>query len=1015
LKAKILTGLIYIWKSLNTSLHWTDNYPPKNEGMLQHMNDINPSIVVGRDRSHVRTLLSQYPDAEVVSAAAFFDKVRFLAFVENKKLRRDDHAPMIIAQKILLEQNSSFSVQLSNRFSSLYSSLYHGTSTPTDVLNHLGQEQYDFRSALEIVGKIDLMMSKHSLANGVSALYYSWQIMKNKNQLPLSFYLGQKIVLYYLVDLTLLEIEIIKELSHLGVIFDIYFPLDFNSRGINVSVDFSAQQFERCSELYNINLIFNNIAQSGAVNILVESLFQNESIEMSKKNCTIDVLADLIQEANHLAQMIAQILTEFPDSFIALAVPSIDKRSEIYKRTLLRYGISVRDRKGIPLLETQAGTILETLFSARLWSLPKNDLIGLINHPNFSLHVDDNVIRSRVLRLVSDLGIDDQILLEPKELRYQDTILKFRKILANEDERNQDLEFLSNWLEKTNNLLQLLPLHENFQGHLNAVLSLINNAFIGQDDSITILKETLVSFINSEVLQPSDPFMSLREFFLLLKSKLASITVPRSDNQDLNAVELLLLPELLGRKFDHVFIADISFGRMPKNSTPDPLIDDQARLKLNSLMKKTLLRVYFDDPFEPLPVPPRQALEPFWFASAVACAKKSVHFSCADKDENGQEQTPSEFMIWLLEHVRLDKLEAFSSDFKFLSPEAIRFQQGNYDRLTGSINELKEILYARKRAFKENQVSKFAFLLEPAEVLASFKQRLDKRPLRAITPTMVEAFSQCRFKGFAKQILKLRKVEKKDDGIDLLSLGQIAHRILELFFDEKIFPMINNKNRRLEKVLSRARQEFLQQNFVANMAVFSCHLEWLYNAISSLIEALSNKNLALLGDKSQELAFGIDKSPWPPLLIEANNRSYLLGGRVDRVDRINDHFLVTDYKLSSSSTLKAALTPKQMLNTSFQAAIYLRLVAYFLANDPSKVSFSFASIRDGEVLKALSEENHEIFLRIFDDQREDGLAQAIDAIFSPIRKGEVAASPGEQCNNCNFTFFCRKSEGMNDG
>ncbi len=117
----------------------------------------------------------------------------------------------------------------------------------------------------------------------------------------------------------------------------------------------------------------------------------------------------------------------------------------------------------------------------------------------------------------------------------------------------------------------------------------------------------------------------------------------------------------------------------------------------------------------------------------------------------------------------------------------------------------------------------------------------------------------------------------------------------------------------------------------------------------------------------------------------------LITGRVDRVDqRKRSVFLIIDYKLSSLATLRLELGQKNILSRHFQMPIYWRLVAQYLAKgDASKeVKFSFASIRDGQMLSVASKDLS-IIDRIFDDQGANGLGQAIDGIFAPIKEGKV--------------------------
>ncbi len=795
-----------------------------------------------------------------MSASGFFDKVRALAFLKDTALQRDDYAPMMFAQSLLV-QNQRFFLRLASSFSSLFSACYHGTSPPNEVWEKIRSQRFEFGPVFEVLAAVDNALTAAHVVNGVSALYRAWLIIKNDRILPLGLQRTRVIYLRHLVDLTSLEIEVIKDLSRRGLNFDICFPMDFQSRGINAAVDFSARLFEKSQDLENIELSFENIAKPGPLRPLVEALFtENTKVQISKKICSVENPYDIIDEAHQIGATVAKILTAVPDASIAVVVRSIDSRAKIYKNALQRFGISVRDRKGIPLLETDAGILLVTLLFARTWHLPKKNIISLINHPMFSLSVGDVSKKALILDCVRELGIDDR-LMTSRVCRYQTAMENLRTVAKLSDGRKADLRDCEDWLNAVERLLALLPEKESFYGFLQIVSSLLEQAINQDDVNSLLLKSSVLELKTSSRRVKLGETISFNDFTSLIFAELARITVPRPDVLDVNAVEFLLLPELLGRSFDHVFIADISFGRMPQNSEPDPLIDDQARIALNGVFKKPLLRVFMDDPFEPLPVPPRQALEPFWFATAVAAAQSSVHLYCARYDENGAEQAPSEFFLWLKEHVQLTDTTESQTAAKLVRAVDFRFLEGLSER--NDPNRKKsayhQTLLARKTAFLDQDVSGTAFYFTEELILNRFDGRLNAQPTKALTPTMVEAFAECRFKGLAERLLSIKHGDAHED-IDARILGQVAHSALERYFgDFKPNPQSPFDRSRLIQIVDFVGKEFLANNFILHPELFFCHLEWLKDALFSLIHQMSREGfsqpLREVGG-ALELAFG---------------------------------------------------------------------------------------------------------------------------------------------------------------
>jgi hypothetical protein len=978
------------------------------------------SLIVARDRGHVKTLQSEFLGQEVVSASAFFDMVRLLAFTNDQKLVRDDHAPVIFLSKHLADHHR-YSLEMVQAFSSLYSACYHGTSSPTQVFEAINAQAYEFVPVFLVLKTIEESMNKRGLVNGVSALFRAWQVIKERQILPLSFAKGTNISLFYLVDLTLLEIEVIKDLSRLGIHFTLHFPLDLQRRGINAAVDFIARQFESSEDLTNVEIIFDDIAVDGPFKPLLQQLFCDEGIvSLSQDHASITVAHDVMHEANILAQKVATLKSHRPDDSIAVAVRTIDTRSAIYQRVLSRFGITFRNRKGLSLLETPGGILLTTLFKAKSNAMAKNDVVGLINHPLFAFYIEDDVERSRIIGLVASLGIDDRILVAHDcKARFLASIERLRGILAADDERLTHLVSLESWLNNCSHILGLLAEHSSLGDHLKSLLMVLDIAIDREDSSVLAIKNALNGFVASMSFHQGDPLISFGDFTSLLLSMLSTTTIPRPDYDDVNAVEFLPLPELLGKKFDHVLIADISFGKMPKNTTPDPLMNDQARIALNALLKKPLLRVFFDDPFEPLPVPPRQALEPLWFAVSIAAAKKTVHFFCAGRDEEGQEQAQSEFFLWLLDHVKIEPTPSVSTSFS--SQEDQHFLLGvqkSLDPHAHTHDDLAVAVVARKKAMMEQEASRFAFAYDGNKVKESFLGRLDEEPTKSITPSLIGAFAACRFKGFVERILDINSDDQDADDIEPMVLGQIAHRALELFFNQSDRSIDRRwVSDQINKLTHGVSRDFIAHTYVANPVVLWCHLEWLNDALVNLIERIEHDSWYQAARVvACEQAFGLGKSIWQALHISVNGRHYLLGGRIDRIDQRGEYFLVTDYKLSAIDALKMELNPKNMLVNTFQMPIYMRLAAKNIAhNDPQKVSFAYASIRDGDLISLFHEEHQELFDKVFDDNSDHSLPRMIDGVFAPMMQGEVLATAGEHCSMCDFSYLCRTSSRVYHG
>lgn len=964
---------------------------------------------MARDRGHVRQLLKHRPTHEIISASAFFDRVRNLAFLGEKKMRRDDKAliPVLVNH---LANNQHFNVQHLDQFISLYAACYHGTKTPHEIYEAIKSHEPDFEPIFWLLKQVDEELDQGGALHGVKALYRAWHVIQENPQQLHGFCVDRPIEMYYLVDLTLLEIEVIKTLSKIGVPCILRFPFDREKRGINTVVDFIARQFENAPDLFNVEIIFDEIAPEGPLGSLAQfALSDHVMLDFDEYDVSLHNARDVGQEAEIIAKKVAYLKTVSPQDQIAVSVRSLDARSLVYKQALKRYSIPYRDRKGQVLHQSKAGHLFSALINARVTSMGRKEIIMLMSHPSFCLHVSDGMLRSSYLSLIDTLGIDDSVIVGMNSTARFQNSLERMLALSNESDREAILS-LGKWLEVCTILVERIPEHDTLQSHAQIILTIFDEAFVEKDESKSALCDVLQQMSESLGHSLFDPKIHISDFIKIVDSILMKTTMSNLDHSDVSSVEILPLPELLGKQYDHIFIADMCFGKLPKNQNPDSLMNDNARVKLNSYFKMPVLRVYFEDPYEPSPTPPRQALEPLWFVSAIAAAKKSIHFSYGEHDELGKEQAASDFFVWLDEHLKISSRKT-SSSLQFTSVLEKKFTAGIDGSSLPLLHDFREANQARLRAFASKLPSNFAFQFDAHDMKSAFLGRLDDQPQQSLTPSFIESFSRCHFKGLTERIVGVRNDKIDADDIDPRVVGQIAHRALELFYQRKRRKIERNSLISLMKsIVHEVCQQFYGSHFIKNRMVFLCHEEWLVLVLVDLVQRMEQELCYQDGMMtSSEKSFGLSKNSDTGLKILANGRKYLLGGRIDRIDENAQKLFVTDYKLSSTEVLKSDLNPKNLMQKSFQMPIYVRLVAKNMGQG-RKIAFVYASIKDGNIWEINSDDFQDLFERIFDDDRVDGLAQTIDSIFAPIRQGVALPMIGEHCKGCDFSFVCRKKE-----
>jgi ATP-dependent helicase/DNAse subunit B len=957
-----------------------------------------PVLVVGRDRAHVRELLARYPLCEIISASLFFDRVRLAAFFFDEELSCDDQAPLFIAYDILA-QGKNFPLHYAPRFLALYNSLFHGTVSPHEAYVKASEQRLSSADALHVASLIDEKMREKKLSTQVSALFSAWQIMQKRKFLPPALAFINKIIIENLIDMTLLEAEVIKSLAELGLPIEIHFPLDFKKRSFNVAVDYAARLFERNADSSNIDLIFDELAAEGPLKPLVEELFSEKAeLSLSQEHCEIVEATSISDEAYLIAQKIAEIKSECPKARVALAVRALDERALVFKRSLLAFKLSVKDRKGSSLAKSPVGRLLHSVFAVKSLGLTKRLFLELVHNPLSLIAEPSEEKRIAFMRIVDEIGLSDSLM--PRHNACQDLLLKLERLKksCSDESLLTHIEHVGIFLAKIDTLLQLLVPKASLKEHLHKLSSFLDGFLVASDPAASRIKEEVAALYISA--DKDGALYDFADFIPLISGHLEKVTLPAADSRDAHAIDFLLLPELMGRTFDYVFIADICLGRLPEPCSQDLLISDEQRKKLNQALGKDVLRIFLEDPFEPLPVPPRQALEPFWFASAIASAEKKLHFSYAKIDNDGKEQSASDFFLWLKKHVLINNCEAGEQYKLFHSYEQSRFIIGAQSNKLNNNNIYFQAFNERKAMFAHGKPGSFALQFEQAKLQEIFAGRLDSKPSRAISPSLTEAFVDCHFRGLMQKIFNLEKKASLDE-IDMRKLGQIAHQVLELFFKPKIV-----KRENFNSIFLHVINKFKDKNYIAEPDIFDCQSDWLKDLLILLIEELSKDNNMLIF--GLELAFGLENKGYPGVTIRHSEQEYLIGGVIDRVDRKNDSLTIIDYKMSSLDNLKQ--NSNNILVDNFQLAFYVRLIHDIF--NIKNMTFSYASIRDSKMFTAFdSEKEAELFARIIDDSQTKSLSARLHDIFAPLKRGEALARLSNACEHCPYGYLCRRDEG----
>lgn len=406
---------------------------------------------------------------------------------------------------------------------------------------------------------------------------------------------------------------------------------------------------------------------------------------------------------------------------------------------------------------------------------------------------------------------------------------------------------------------------------------------------------------------------------------------------------VLALPDLLGKHFDLVVVADCVHGRLTLSRELDWPLRDSDCFEINRLMGRQVLRRFEEDPLEPSLFPARQALEPMWFLGACSAAKLLVLTSSA-LDERGQAQTASE----------LAKLEWLGEN------EGIAL-------LNRPLNKLEQI-FEQAKLFQGDE--KNSCQLDRERFREQFADLLGLNPERPLSATRIEAFAHCRFKAFVEKLLKIDLNPPATHDIDVRVIGQLAHVALEKYYRD---------GQNIKLTLSQADPKDMHPG------VWRATLLWLGEALERMVSNLA-KNPPI--ENAKPVFF--EHRP-KPFKLSIGSDEISIGGIIDRVDQSPDAEIVVDYKMSALSALSMRFASKEILKTQFQIPIYLKL----LSSNKKLLGYPI-SIRDGAPGPLINM-----------TERLPELNQALQDLLGTVLEGYVPADIQTSCSDCRLKRVCR--------
>ncbi len=181
---------------------------------------------------------------------------------------------------------------------------------------------------------------------------------------------------------------------------------------------------------------------------------------------------------------------------------------------------------------------------------------------------------------------------------------------------------------------------------------------------------------------------------------------------------------------------------------------------------------------------------------------------------------------------------------------------------------------------------------------------------RIFSPSRLEMLARCPYRYFLNHILEIQPIEKAETDptrwLDPLSYGALLHSLFHKFM-QTLKARGERPDRERHETLIR---EILEREIEAKKETHPVEHEAAYRADVKRLSQAAQVFLSVESDEQNadpigfEVSFGFGESGGlncePPVTLElAEDVAFRIRGRIDRVDRVEDNFVIWDYKTGS--------------------------------------------------------------------------------------------------------------------
>jgi hypothetical protein len=709
-----------------------------------------------------------------------------------------------------------------------------------------------------------------------------------------------------------------------------------------------------------------------------------------------------------------------PPQEIAVACTDLDASGPRVVRELAALGVRARLRAGPALAATRAGRTFLVALELAERGHPREDVIGLWYALGRGLRAGEATLGpAEVARLLRDSGVRSQRVSgyalplarwaearhRPEEARQAEVVAEALTALLAELDSIPAQGPLANLLGAAGRLHgSLFPeVAAPLLGSL-ADLALLTagareaEAQGGVADALVALEQA------AEAARSAGP-SSRRELATLVAMALGEQRLrPTAAGA---AVAVLGPAELVEASFSRVALVGVDAGVFPAPESPDPVLTDELRWEINSLLGPRLLQHG--------PVSGREALradarDRWLWLEALASARDELLVTCT-RPEDGADTGRSELVRELARSLELPGptpfveppggLELHGRPHLLLAwaqstaaggdPAARALDLELRRREPGRLEELERRLVLG-RALDRPPFS--AGPLPAADRLA-----LAEHVLGTVHSTShLDHLGTCVFRYFAASLLHLEAEDLPTLGADARDEGRLAHAALEVLYEDvrrqgglatlRQDPAGALARARLvlEAARSRLTAEVQVHALLEHAAVETAHAIALRLFTEDLAGAEPREPLAFeyrFDDRVSAVA--------PPLRVTTpRGRELVVRGSIDRIDRVGAVLEAIDYKRSPH---------KRPEGRHFQLPVYLAVAARDFGG--AELTATWVGLRDRSRVTAVSPTPA--------PELAPRLAADLGARLERLLSGDLSPDPEpvQDCRRCDYSALCR--------